>query len=218
MNQYTGKLVESVRDLPQVKHDMQNASTMQALWIVIHKMFNIMQSMLHQGIAESTEESYSAPILAGAAETTTTRRTRMHSERYLQLRGRMTASAETWADALYEMGREDACELATKTVLSAVFSQEPARQGPGRPPKEMAIPFIPDSWLKPRKPRAVVHCPVPGCEGVAAPVFGMVCSLHKDVPRAEIAPYFKQRREMKSKLSKRAIYGRPGKSGRGKRQ
>ena len=58
-------------------------------------------------------------------------------------------------------------------------------------------------------PRAVVHCPVPGCEGVAAPVFGMVCSLHKDMPRAKIVRYFKQRRDLKAKLFKSASYGRP---------
>jgi hypothetical protein len=214
VNQYTEKLVEFARDLPQLKHDMQNASTMNDLWMVIQKLFNTTQIMLHQVIIESTEKSQPVPIPASTAEDATTRRTRMHSERYLQLRGRMANSAESWADAIYEMAIVDAYEMATAAVRSVVSSQEPARHGPGRPPKEMVIPFIPESWLKPyitRKPRAIVYCPVPGCKGVAAPVFGMACSLHKDVPRAEIALYFKQRREMKSKLSKSAIYGRPGK-------
>lgn len=62
---------------------------------------------------------------------------------------------------------------------------------------------------RPRMLRAVVHCPVPGCEGVAAPVFGMVCSFHRDMPRAKIARYFKQRRDLKAKLFKSASYGRP---------
>ncbi len=78
------------------------------------------------------------------------------------------------------------------------------RKAPAKPesvPKQRII--------RPRMPRAVVHCPVPGCEGVAAPVFGMVCSLHKDMPRAKIVRYFKQRRDLKAKLFKSASYGRP---------
>jgi hypothetical protein len=41
-------------------------------------------------------------------------------------------------------------------------------------------------------------CPVPGCTGVAAPVFGMVCAEHKDVPRAKIKEYRSQRRADKA--------------------
>jgi hypothetical protein len=41
-------------------------------------------------------------------------------------------------------------------------------------------------------------CPVPGCTGVAAPVFGMVCSKHKDVPKAKIKEYRTQRRAAKA--------------------
>jgi hypothetical protein len=37
-------------------------------------------------------------------------------------------------------------------------------------------------------------CPVPGCENVAAPVFGMVCRDHKDVPKAQIKKYREERR------------------------
>ena len=40
-----------------------------------------------------------------------------------------------------------------------------------------------------RKPRAKQFCPVPGCKGVAAPIFGMVCSKHKDVAKSKIARY-----------------------------
>lgn len=47
-----------------------------------------------------------------------------------------------------------------------------------------------------RRPKQL--CPVPGCTGVAAPVFGMVCSQHKDVPKAKIAEYRAQRRAAKA--------------------
>jgi len=41
-------------------------------------------------------------------------------------------------------------------------------------------------------------CPVPGCAGVAAPVFGMVCAQHKDLPTAKIKEYRAQRRAEKA--------------------
>jgi hypothetical protein len=37
--------------------------------------------------------------------------------------------------------------------------------------------------------------PVPGCNNPAAPVFGMVCKDHKDVPKATIKKYREARRE-----------------------
>jgi hypothetical protein len=47
-----------------------------------------------------------------------------------------------------------------------------------------------------RRPKQL--CPVPGCKGVAAPVFGMVCAQHRDVPKAKIAEYRAQRRAAKA--------------------
>jgi len=41
-------------------------------------------------------------------------------------------------------------------------------------------------------------CPVPGCKGVPAPVFGMMCAKHKDVRRAKIAEYRAQGRATKA--------------------
>ncbi len=41
-------------------------------------------------------------------------------------------------------------------------------------------------------------CPVPGCNGVAAPVFSMVCAEHKDVSKAKIKEYRAQRRAAKA--------------------
>jgi len=61
------------------------------------------------------------------------------------------------------------------------------RRGPGRPPG------------RPRKKPPIQLCPVPGCSNRAAPVFGMVCSKHKDLPKAEIKKYREARREAKSK-------------------
>jgi hypothetical protein len=69
----------------------------------------------------------------------------------------------------------------------------------GRPPKVGAI--IPD--LAPIKRRPKQFCPVPGCTGVAAPVFGMVCAKHKDLPKGKIKEYRAQRRASKTKSDKK---------------
>lgn len=47
-------------------------------------------------------------------------------------------------------------------------------------------------------------CPVPNCQKRAAPVFGMVCSDHKDLPKAKIRQYREARRAAKTKPAGRA--------------
>jgi len=51
----------------------------------------------------------------------------------------------------------------------------------------------------PRKKPPRQLCPVPGCSNTAAPVFGMVCAKHKDVPKAQIKKYRENRRAAKAK-------------------
>jgi hypothetical protein len=67
------------------------------------------------------------------------------------------------------------------------------KRGPGRPPKTAALTLA----GKPRKKPPRQHCPVPGCKNPAAPVFGMVCAKHKDVPKAKIKKYREARRAKK---------------------
>jgi hypothetical protein len=50
---------------------------------------------------------------------------------------------------------------------------------------------------KPRKKPPIQLCPVPGCKERAAPVFGMVCAKHQDVPKAKIKKYREERRAKK---------------------
>jgi hypothetical protein len=52
---------------------------------------------------------------------------------------------------------------------------------------------------KPIKRRPKQLCPVPGCTGLAAPVFGMVCAKHKGVAKTLIKKYRAQRRAAKAK-------------------
>jgi hypothetical protein len=50
---------------------------------------------------------------------------------------------------------------------------------------------------RPRKKAPIQLCPVPGCKERAAPIFGMVCAKHKDVPKAQIKKYREARRAKK---------------------
>ena len=50
---------------------------------------------------------------------------------------------------------------------------------------------------KPRRKGPKQLCPVPGCKNPAAPVFGMVCAKHKDIPKAQIKKYREARRAKK---------------------
>jgi hypothetical protein len=54
---------------------------------------------------------------------------------------------------------------------------------------------------RPRRKLPRQLCPVPGCKNPAAPVFGMVCSAHKDVPKRQIAKYREARRAKKLKAA-----------------
>ena len=42
-----------------------------------------------------------------------------------------------------------------------------------------------------------------GCTNRAAPVFGMVCSKHKDLPKGEIKKYREARKAQKAKAKKK---------------
>jgi hypothetical protein len=91
---------------------------------------------------------------------------------------------------------------ARATVAAALGAQ--GKRGPGRPPKlaklvELSVPGAVNGRKKPRKKAPPQLCPVPGCKNRAAPIFGMVCSDHKDVPKAKIKQYREARRAEKGK-------------------
>jgi len=67
----------------------------------------------------------------------------------------------------------------------------------GRPPKSAQLaPVVVSAPIK-HRPKQL--CPVPGCTGLAAPVFGMVCSKHKGVSKTLIKKYRAQRKAAKAK-------------------
>jgi len=80
---------------------------------------------------------------------------------------------------------------------SAASALAPRR---GRPPRALgAAPAASASAVSaPVKHRPKQFCPVPGCSGVAAPVFGMVCAKHKDMAKSKIKEYRAQRKAAKS--------------------
>lgn len=67
---------------------------------------------------------------------------------------------------------------------------------------------------KPRKKGPIQLCPVPKCKNRAAPVFGMVCSKHSDVPKAKIKAFREARRATSMKLSMNSLYGKLGAKGK----
>jgi len=76
-----------------------------------------------------------------------------------------------------------------QAALSSAFGV-PQKRGPGRPSKQSVTTVsaaAPSSAPKKSRPKQL--CPVPGCKNVAAPVFGMVCSDHKNVAKSKIKLY-----------------------------
>lgn len=98
---------------------------------------------------------------------------------------------------------QDAFDRARASVLGA-FGLPPKR-GPGRPPKALGVVSVTsktarsDGATKTRRKAPLQLCPVPGCKNRAAPIFGMVCAKHKDVPKAKIKKYREARRTRKLK-------------------
>jgi hypothetical protein len=95
----------------------------------------------------------------------------------------------TRLSSLIEGQTIDRARAAVQSALGGGASRR------GRPPQARAL--TPSGKLRKKPPRQL--CPVPGCKNPAAPVFGMVCAKHKDVPKAKIKKYREARRAKKLK-------------------
>src|ERR1700690_1924251 len=99
---------------------------------------------------------------------------------------------EDFANQLTALIEEQVLTRA-RAVMSAALGGAPVKRGPGRPPKAAkalaAAATVAPARKKARKKAPPQYCPVPGCKNKAAPIFGMVCSDHKDVPKAKIKEY-----------------------------
>jgi hypothetical protein len=101
----------------------------------------------------------------------------------------------------------DAVSRARDAILSAFAGGAPAafasggkRRGrpPGRRPAD-AVLALGVPLVRKRKKAPIQLCPVPGCSNRAAPVFGMVCAKHKDLPKLEIRKFREARRAQRDK-------------------
>jgi|SRR5579863_5690598 len=120
---------------------------------------------------------------------------------------------DDFANQLSALIETQVVERARATVAAALGAQ--AKRGPGRPPKvaklvELSIPAGIGGSRKARKKAPPQLCPVPGCKNRAAPIFGMVCAKHQDVPKAKIKEYREARRAKKNGTKN----GRNGRSAR----
>jgi hypothetical protein len=108
---------------------------------------------------------------------------------------------DDFANQLSALIEAQVVERARATVAAALGAQ--GKRGPGRPPKlaklvALSMPAgLTIGSKKPRKKAPPQLCPVPGCKNRAAPIFGMVCSKHQDVPKAKIKEYREARRAKK---------------------
>lgn len=96
---------------------------------------------------------------------------------------------------------EDAIERLTRERLMSALgapSTVPTRALKGVDLGSLAKPFLGAmrlAGIKGRRKGPIQLCPAPRCTNRAAPVFGMVCSKHKDLPKATIKKYREARRK-----------------------
>jgi hypothetical protein len=91
-------------------------------------------------------------------------------------------------------------QATTNRIQAALVGALPGAKRRGRPPKGPVLVDIGSiTPLVARKKAPKQLCPVPGCKNAAAPVFGMVCAQHKDVPKAKIKEYRAKRKAAKAK-------------------
>ena len=103
---------------------------------------------------------------------------------------------------------QDAVARAREAIMSAFSAGDAPNLTPngkrrGRPPGSgrgavLALAGVVGK-KKMRKKAPIQLCPVPGCTNRAAPVFGMVCSKHKDLPKMEIRRFREARRAKRDK-------------------
>jgi hypothetical protein len=111
------------------------------------------------------------------------------------------AVVQQFVDSLSSLIEQDAVSRAREAVLQAFGSRAPA--GALRSVGQAKLGGVGQLARKRRK-GPIQLCPVPGCSNRAAPVFGMVCAKHKDLPKAEIKKHREARRAQKQKAKKAA--------------
>src|SRR5689334_1146129 len=108
---------------------------------------------------------------------------------------------EDFTNQLSTLIEAQVLDRARAAVTAALGDGAAANGRRGRPPKAL-LAGIGGLRLRRKAPKQL--CPVPGCKNPAAPVFGMVCAKHKDVPKAKIKQFRELRRARKLKAQRAA--------------
>jgi hypothetical protein len=137
-----------------------------------------------------------------------------------QIRDLIGRAVGQFVGQLSSLIEQDAVSRARETILSAFGSESPggalAKRGRGRPPGRPAgtVLALASGVARKRRKAPIQLCPVPGCNNRAAPVFGMVCSKHKDLPKLEIRKYREARRARRHKDKDKKKTGKVGRPSR----
>ena len=99
----------------------------------------------------------------------------------------ITALVESFARDLVAAVENSLAERV-QAAVAGVFDAPPKR-GSGQTSSQALAGVAARAAAKPKQ-----LCPVPGCNNVAAPVFGMVCKDHKNVAKSKIAKYREERK------------------------
>jgi hypothetical protein len=125
----------------------------------------------------------------------------------------IAAAVAAFAQSLSNLIEKQVMERARTAVLEA-FGGTP-RRGPGRPAKAAApLGAAISPKKKMRKKAPLQLCPVPGCKNPAAPVFGMVCAKHKDLPKGKIKKFREARRAKRLDVKSATKAKRPARKAR----
>lgn len=114
----------------------------------------------------------------------------------------LTSLVEEFVKQIVSTVEAATAQRVQSAVLTALAGGGGLPRRRGRPPKNP--PLLTGGLFQPARKRPKQLCPVPGCTNPAAPVFGMVCAKHKDVPKAQIKKYRAERKASKSKEKDRA--------------
>jgi hypothetical protein len=141
----------------------------------------IMSELRSAGEAQSHgEKAKTVYALKGAAKAKAAPAKAKPGKRAKPVKKASTTKTKTKAKPAPKTKAKPAPKTKAKKAAKPAAASKPAKKA-----------AKPSDGAKTAKPRL---CPYPDCKNVAAPIFGMMCREHKDVPKPEREKYFAQRR------------------------
>jgi len=109
----------------------------------------------------------------------------------------ISSLTEAFARQLATVVEQAAAARIQAAILGGFAGGASVVRGPGRRATNVvgALPAV--AFAAPGRNAPKQLCVFPGCMNPAAPVFGMVCAKHKDMPKAKIKKYREDRRAAK---------------------